>query len=470
MPKIINNFQKGIAKSPLFGFQEMRGLNITDKPGLVYPNKALTKESSTTIKDLPERFVKTSEGEVWGYTSDNLNDVYKRATNGTWSELTNHTDAGLYGISFWKSYVGVLYQQTIDWYDISDDSCDTSWGNDITSCGAAIYRAWCHAQDDYLYIAGLNVIDKIVEDTNFVPGTGASYTITKAALTLPEDYIITSMVELGDKMLIGCYKSNDALSADIFVWDRVSTAVDRIIPINDNGVRDMITIDNKTYVRAGLKGRWYVTDGTNVDVLGFIPTSTLDLTSINLVDKGQSFSMGDLIYFGVSYNSALEGLGLYSINIHTGVVNFEHIISKDEYGQNDGVYIGGGMGIGGTTSNFVIAWADLNGTDTWGVDDIGSTGYTSDRSFLISQWYQLGFDGSKEALTRPVLKLSKPLASGDSVEVQYREALNGSWTSHYSTAVVGFQEEIMPGIKDIQNIQFKVILNLAAELEAIILI
>jgi hypothetical protein len=48
---VINEFYRGIGQSPYVGFEHIRGLNITDKPGVCYPNYALVKESSTTITD-----------------------------------------------------------------------------------------------------------------------------------------------------------------------------------------------------------------------------------------------------------------------------------------------------------------------------------------------------------------------------------------------------------------------------------
>ena len=467
-PIHINNFQKGIAISPLFGFQEIRGLNITDKPGFIYSNRALVDDdNNTAVDDFMLGMVKTSEGEVWGYSREGGNHVFKRTSGGVWSELTAHTDTGINGITFWKGYVAIIQGGSIDWYDIADDTCESGWSASVITSNAT--HPTIHAQDDALYLGAGNVIDKIVEDTDFLPETGATYTITKAAFTLPEDYTITCFEELGSKLLIGTKKAGDDLSAKIFVWDRAKTTLDGIIKIEDEGVWEMITINNLTYVRAGLKGRWYVTDGTNVRLLGEIPTTLLDLTSVNLAYHGNSFNIGDLIYFPVGYGSALSHLGLYSINIHTGVVNYEHIISANETGENEGVLIGGCMPVGGATTNFVVAWWDLN-APAYGVDNLSATKYTSDRTFLISEWYQLGFDGEENSLERPVLKLAQPLASGDSVKVYYREALNGSWTEHYSEDTVDFQEGAMDAINDIQNIQFKVVLNKDAMLEAIILV
>lgn len=466
----IKDWFKGIASSAYFGFQEIRGLNIIDKPGVVYPNLALVKESGSTVDDLVEKFTKASNGDVWGYSEETANSVFKRTSAGAWAKFagggSNHGNTAIKGIEFWKGYVAIIHNTTIDWYDISDDSCDTSWGSSDISAGD---HPSIHASDDKLYIGAGNVIDSIEEDTDFVPGTGATFTVTKVALDLPEGYTITCLAELGDVLLIGTTKAGNSSVADIFVWDKTSASFDRVIKIRDEGVYEIIVIDNLAYIRAGKKGKWYITNGTTVDFLNGLPTTMLDLTTVNLSVKGQSFNMEDLIYFPVTYNSALEGLGLYSINIKTGKINFEYIISANEVGANDGVWLGGGIALGGSTTNFLLAWNDINGS-TFGVDDEGSARYTSDRAFLISQFMSVGTKAFERTFSRPEIKLSKPLASGDSFKVYYRTAQNGSWTSHYTESTVGFQSGTMPSITAVKDIQLKVVLNKNTELFEIILV
>ena len=128
---VINNFQAGMAPSAYLGFEELRGINITDKPGAAYPNSATAKDSGSTIDEAYiQEITEDSAGNQWGHDGGGQN-VYKRTAQDTWSKFTpggsNHTASNIKGIHYWKGYVAVIFDATIDWYDITDDSCDTSW-------------------------------------------------------------------------------------------------------------------------------------------------------------------------------------------------------------------------------------------------------------------------------------------------------------------------------------------------------
>ena len=59
-PIIINEFQKGIGASPVVGFANMRNVNVSDRPGIVYPNKPLSLDSSTIITEKPVAMINFS--------------------------------------------------------------------------------------------------------------------------------------------------------------------------------------------------------------------------------------------------------------------------------------------------------------------------------------------------------------------------------------------------------------------------
>ena len=477
-PLIVKNFQKGIAPSSYLGFEEIRNLNITDKPGGCYPHSALTKESSTTVDDLIEGFTKTSESEVWGFSKEVANNVYKRTSAGTWSKFapggSNQTDIGIGAIQFWKGYVAIIQMGgSVDWFDISDDSCETSWASDAISDAPGSEMAVIHsAQDDYLYIGGGRVIDRIVEDTNFVPGTGATYTVTKALYTLPEGYTIVSMVEIGSKLYIGTSKAGNDAEAAIFVLDPTATTWETVLTLRDESILNMIAINNLLYIQGGRKGAWYVSNGVSIEKIAQLPYTLIDLSSKNLqvaLTRNAIAYFNGLIYFGVSAfstNTPLEGLGVWSLNPRTGALNFEYTLSHGEYGQttNKSVYIGALMPIGGATTNLNVSWYDENGS-AYGVDDIGSANYTTDLAFLISQFYRVGTQLNKRSFSNFEVQLSKPLASGDSVKLYYRTAQNGSWVQIGSTwNTVGEQDNQFEEVISAANIQFKIVLNDEAEL------
>jgi hypothetical protein len=464
-PIIISNPQKGIAPSAYLGFQEIRGLNITDKPGVCYPNLALEKESATTVDDFIEKFIKTSEGEAWGYTSENTNSVFKRTAVGVWSELTTHKATGIKDIAFWKGYVAIIHANTISWYNISDDSCDTSWTAYAITDGG---HCSIHASDDVLYIGSGKYLDSITAVGTFDPADPATYSVAKGTFKVNSDYAIICLEELGDRLYIGTSKSGDSMAADIFVWDFSSVFHERIIRVNDEGVNIMVASNNLLFVQAGRKGRWYKTNGSSVELLSVLPVTLTDTTTTSLAVGKQAQLYNDLIYFGVTYNGVLSGQGVYSVNISSGSVNFEHIISPNETGANNGINVGGIMALGGTTSNLLVSW--VNNDVAFGVDKLSASRYTSDRAYLISQFFRVSYVNQKRTFNQPEIQLAKPLGSGDSLKVEYRTAQNGSWTSgYYSQSTSGFQSGVMTSIPACKNIQLKVTLNNTTELMDVIL-
>jgi len=121
----ILNFQKGIGQSPYVGFEELRCLNVTDKPGICYPNGALSKESVSVVVD---RIIGTcvDGNNMYGFSNKTYIDIYKYTGGicGTWTELSGQTASKINGIAFWKKYLIVLHSD--GQMDATNDD-GTSW-------------------------------------------------------------------------------------------------------------------------------------------------------------------------------------------------------------------------------------------------------------------------------------------------------------------------------------------------------
>ena len=145
------------------GFEEIRGLNIKDKPGICYPNFSLTKESSTTITDKIIDTTFDNRGNLWAVSSAKL---YKRTSAGTWSSVTlpgGGASGTLYGVAFWGAVTGLAGGQTEGWLfvfagttiDQLDLSDETTWSKGWQALGgstAATVRPSFVASDNVLYI------------------------------------------------------------------------------------------------------------------------------------------------------------------------------------------------------------------------------------------------------------------------------------------------------------------------------
>lgn len=513
-PIIINQWTKGMGVSAFTGFQEIRCLNITDKPGVIYPNYASLEDDSggviaTLLVDLAYDL-----NNWWGHDGTGKK-VFERTGTDTWVSRTGHAAADIQGIFNYKGYMGIIQDDDIGWFGVSDSAFDLTWSNAITAGGTI--KPSIIAQDDKVYIGSGNKIDSIAEDTDFDPNTGATYTVTKAAVDLPEGENCHTILEMGDFLWLVCKHK-------IYPWDKSSDSFNSPVVFNKE-INQAIVFNNTMYVQAGIKGEWYVTRGTSVQLFAKIPDTLTDINS-GTVTVFKPAIHNDLIYFGVGHTTTtFNPQGVYSLNPNTGALTIEHLISTNGYGKTNTIQFGRIASLSETTesaSGIIIPWTENSVSKT----DIlqSSIRYTSDRAFFITDLMSVGSAGNLRGFNKPEIILSKPLAANDSLKVYYREVVvkndititddwinttvysvgdvrtvslkdnfvcivahtsaftdrpgSGvnwetkwvrSWELIYNQSTDGFISGIMNAIPSVKNLQLMVVLNLGTELQKIIL-
>jgi len=481
-PIVIKNWTKETAPSAYLGFEEIRGLDTKNKPGAILASDALVKESAATVDD--EIFDTTIDdnGVLYGISQENGDSVFKRLQDGTWSELSGFGASPISGIAFFMGNIILIHTNGSLDASVNDGAAWTNAFDTITN-NSNLTSPTIVAQDGFLYICQGNDVDYLsVGAVDFDPtgSEGDNWAKVLKALQngLPPQYEIRSVVALGDDLMLGTINNDDENDATIFPWDRQSVSFTQPIRIKENGVRYLIEVENLLYVCAGVKGRWYVTNGTSVNFLAEIPKTMFDLTNINLdmsLNNAVAYNEG-LIFFGVSYENAGANnkLGVYSLNPKTGRINFAHIISKDVIGVQDGVKITSITKAIRTISgvakeSIVVCWLDVDDT-SHGADALTNVKYTGDRAFFVTQFLSIGLSVQENSFNRPELRLTRPLASGDSLKIWTRRQQGGDWKLHYTEARIGFQNGFMKPISDIKDIQVKGALNQDTELLDITLI
>ena len=461
----ILNFQKGIGQSPYVGFEELRCLNVTDKPGICYPNGALSKESVSVVVD---RIIGTcvDGNNMYGFSNETYIDIYKYTGGicGTWTELSGQTASKINGIAFWKKYLIVLHSD--GQMDATDDD-GTSWNLLFDDFGDSVgYRCpSLIASNNVLYFGRKNILNNLAEKDGqtFDPSSSATFDLDTSypSLDLPANVIITNIVELGSKLLIGTRPENNAdTSCYLFIWDKTSTSYEQI-KIEEGGINYLVSDGNLAYIQAGKEGEWYITNGTSVEFLNKIPTALAQNADYN--NPASCAMWRNKIYFAVDGNSIGSDFGVWSLDIRTNAISYEYIISTGETGINDGVIIGT---VTNVNDELVVTWEDEENA-SFGSDGVSSTGYTGDTAYLVSQYYQLA--GPLDTLTskRFDLNLAKPCGASDSVKVFYRTAQNETFTKQITGLTMGEDDQnksITKSITRIKGIQFKIVLNGAAEL------
>lgn len=446
-PLIIEAPRQGIAPSPHLGFGNMRNLDIFSVPGVCKLNNILVKKSGTTVDAQIKWMVKNPASPANIYAIDANGSVYNSADSGdTWAELSDREGVGQ-GIVVWKDYLIVAEGDYLDTY--GPLSGTAGWTNDWQALGendGTWEPMWVSKWDGNLYIGNGRYISSLAEVSgqNFAPGTGGTFTWTPQALTLPENYRVKCLEEIGQNLAIGTWQGTniyDNKIADIFLWDYESaTGYSGLIRMNENGVNAMININENLYVLAGIDGKVYKCNGTQAWVVGQIPLSVSDISGGKYLEPypGAIMNFKSKLYFGVN-SASTDGMGIYSLleTSSGNILNFEHFISTETTGGTNPVIIGALLGI--TRDIFVCGWRD---NATYGIDKLSATSFsytTSYGGYFESPLYQVGTYLNKRKFNEMEFVLAKELLTSEGIRVKWRINLTDTWTTlgTYTTANIG---------------------------------
>lgn len=423
----------------------------------------------TTVTSSNFRFYAIdASARVWVYYS------------GMWTHLPGNAAGGGQGLEIWKGYLFTLGNNgVVSTYgpltDVGGTAAWTSSWQDVDDSDA-YFAPSVAGQDDILYFAfGRHVYSvEEVSGKTFAPGDATTFSFVNPALDLPSGYRIKTLAELGDRLAIGTWRgpNNAAYSfedktADIFFWDRSSDSFDLPVRITDNGVNQLITVDNLLYAVCGYEGRVYVTNGSTAQIFASIPASMLGkqqspyhlmfLPNAIMRHKGR-------IFFGVgSTPGAMFGpLGVYSLDISTNKICAENIVSSGNSGTSGNVQIGALLSTGEDDYLCGIFW-DSNATFKKWIDDVSTTRYSSDEAFVETGLVSVGSYTDRKTFTNLDIAVAKPMISGTSIKVWYRTTTNGTYTllGTYSYASYGAFTNLSVSVPIIavMDLQIKVAVN-----------
>ena len=438
-----SDFMKGVQPA-YFGMQEIRGLNVTDKEGVMTVNTAPAKASASNVTDLIIDL--TILGTVVLGVSYSV--VYKGvgAGGGTWSVLTGGTGGILRGVDSWKGFFFTFLNTDIDVYtsaplvsQLSFETLDASTSHPSITC-----------QDGLLYIGNGYKIASLQEVGTFDPTNGATYSWSNNALDIPDNHIITSLTELGDYLIIGTDLGY------IYMWDRISPSFNSLLIVEEGEkINSMITHNNLIYIQAGNKMSIYISNGTSVELFYQLPETliegsiALDACS-NMIVKDRKILIG---YGGIS---RVSPAGLYSIDLKSKVVAMENLISTENDGTTNGAQIPALLNTFKDSPSLIYSWRDES---SYGVDKDTGNKYLGDEAYFISQFYRLSTDLQPKTFQRLEVFLSKDIDGVDSVKVYYRKTKNGAWVFINTFDTENKNSFQTPFTATARNIQFKVILN-----------
>jgi hypothetical protein len=372
-----------------------------------------------------------------------------------WSHLSGNAAGAGQGLEIWKGYL----------FTVGDNGVISTYGPLSSAGGAAAWTGtWKTAtgndpftaptiagSDDILYIAQGRYLSSVEEATApFEPGTSGSYTWVDTALTLPSGYRVRCMCENGVDLAIGTWMgttygtvtifeaSLEVKKADLFFWDRSDTTFRIPVHIEENGVNQVISLNNFVYAVCGYEGRIYITNGTSAELFTQIPPSVFDYQQNttqhafffpNAIAHHRGRIMIGLGSGDAAATATISPLGIYAIDPKTGVLSIENIAASGNTGASGSVNFGAILSI---SENNLLVGMYYDGSQTFpgSISRItASTTRYGTGAFFESGLYSVG--SSKEKATYRVVEfgLGKALNAGEQIRLSFRNKSNGSYTT-----------------------------------------
>lgn len=438
------------------------------------PRKIIQNSSATTGN---YRFFAIDEnGKVW------------TQVNNIWTHLPGNAAGSGQGMEIWKGYLFVIGDNgVISVYGaLTNVGGSATWTSTFqTMTGTdSFFAPTVSGSDDILYIGCGRYISSLEEATApFAPGTGASYTWTDIALDLPTGYRIRCMCENGIDLVIGTWvggnypsifaASLEVKKADIFFWDRSDASFRIPVHIEENGVNQVISINNLVYAMCGVSGRMYITNGTSSELFASIPQSISDRQQDTtryffLYPNAIAYHRGRILVgigSGDTTSSAtLTPLGVYAINPATGAISVEQIGSSGNYGQSGSIRVASIVSSSEQELYIAFAYDGSNASNPGRIDRVQSSNLRwGSGAFIESGLFSVGNADEKEHYPVVEFFLGKALSSGETVTLSYRRASSGSYTQvcqlTSETPTQGSSTKIRmetPLLVDLTDVQFKI--------------
>ncbi len=393
-----------------------------------------------------------SIGQMW---SDRL-----LTTSGYWKFMgnTGHTVADQSngnGIVYYKpsgnttGYIFVFSDSSIDYFH---EQAPITWkygwnpsngslNNTVGYLNAGSASGASHdslvGQDNVVYYCDSTQVNSFREadGATFDPVTPATYVATSSALPalqLPRIDMATCLAELGVNLLVGGIRNF------IYPWNRTATSFAYPILLAESVTQRMLTINTNAYVFTGNRGRIYITNGSQAQLWRKIPDHLSGTIEPYYRWGGVSSNKNQMYFSILATTNAGVALskygGIWAIDVDTLALRLVNQLSYGTYGGYVPALLatypipGSSSGSGNPVGYGIFAGWD-SGSSTYGIDGTVATPYTGGQSYVISDMIPIGTSIQPTIPLQYEFKLSTPLLTGESVELQAGTNLTGSFVS-----------------------------------------
>lgn len=403
--------KKGLAGSFRWG----QGIDIYSDPDVLKISPKSTKDSGTTIVDLP-LFSCTNTVNANIYFFGNAGKVYKRTSAGVWSVITTNTNAQ--GAGFFAGTNKIYFTDSNTEYILDPSNDSIAGGRSLNSANFHPVEAFL----DKVFIGnGRELISTDASAINYDSAT------VGGGITVEYNYTIKCLKNIGDWLFIGCESSNSS-NAKYYLWDGISEDYNYGKTLKgEDGINAVeVSDDGTVLILAGKQGHIYQLTG--------LDNTLTNLKTIPRIEKNKTIETYPQaicnyqggIRFGLSTGtSETAERGIYSYRSsdknYPKVLNLDYAISTE---TTTGTTLQIGCLLSANTNDLYIGWRDGS---SYGVDKIDGSG-VQPTAIFESLIHDAGEPFRVKHYSNFKITLAKALASGEVITLYYK-ADRGSWTS-----------------------------------------
>lgn len=273
-----------------------------------------------------------------------------------------------------------------------------------------------------------------------INGTNTLLQFTRQRVNLPFYETATSLVEVGNTVIIGC---NGYV---LYPWNQVDATPSDLIVLPEAGVKTMVNVNNAVYVFAGNKGNVYITNNSVASLVLKVPDYCAGVPGSPNTYIEPYFVWGDAVYLrGRVYFSILDQTADKAGNCG-GVWSFIpsqnfsfgqdlglalRLENQNSYGDYDGycTQLIANEEQQAIAPQYWSFWQDSYDTSeaNYGIDYTSTVPVT--QYVVETDTLPTGTMLNKETFSQLEYKLTNPLVEGESVQLYYRLNSTDAWAS-----------------------------------------
>jgi hypothetical protein len=405
----------GVKGSFAFGF----GINLRDALSTLTPNQVLKKDSSTTVDELINFFIPSTDGNLYGFGQSG--GIYKRTSGGAWSKIYTDLDGAIRGAMEIEYNDGAgNYIPHMVWATQTKLKSEELTGMASPSPTTELTFHRGEAGDWHTMIPALGV--GVICDGDYLALIDYEGAVNTKALQLPYGTETRALLEQNNEVVIGTKERSGQRKGWLFTWDRIQDSWIQKRDAQARGVNAMNFFESGMLISAGSDGALNYWDTVNYFPLKNIPGG-------GTVQPGGIGEYKGASHFGVSGGDK-NGIWSYARTDKNTpyALNLEYLISPvataGTVAQIETKMADSSVEIGAVTNyegELFVAWKD--GTD-YGVDTI-------DPDNKATAVYESLVYNAKHPESEKIWRYAKVVAdvlpAGTEVILQYKTNADADW-------------------------------------------